>query len=610
MANSAIDAKIYTVDVWDLHSRPDLVFDAARAWQSIAHTVRDAADGVNAPALALVHGVWRGPTAETFDAHRKALVADLDRLADQAKAVGDLHDKIATTVSAAQIRLTTEWGTVVEVQFEDAWPGALAFLPRTPEQETTVQESIEACHHIRTELDRQLGDDLAALRQARQVFDQLAAVWQSVAAGTTVPFTVPAGDAAGVIYLDDEIVVNTGPGNDDVSIGVDPATGLQLVTVNGEKHYFPPGINIVVRGGEGNDTITVAPGAKVHLTLLGSDGDDTIRGGDNGATILGLGGNDKLYGGAGDDRISAGAGRDDIEGGAGNDTLDGGSGDDTIYGLDGDDSINGGEGQDYLEGANGNDAINGGSGNDIISGGNGDDTMRGGSGDDVFYAGRGNDVSYGGQGDDKVFGESTDVSAGVEQNVTVQIKDLGQHISIQGSPEFQARVQADLDMLRSSPDGQEMLAALDKAHDATAGGFLWWHHDGDTLTIREYSNPLDPNNSTTSMNGNTVVIAYNPHLDILPMNGNALDTVESPPVTVLYHEMAHGYDFMNNTFAPGTYTGSDNLGMPDLEREAAGLPIDGDHNPATPPQLYDKHPFDLTENGLRGEMGAPNRPRY
>jgi hypothetical protein len=166
-------------------------------------------------------------------------------------------------------------------------------------------------------------------------------------------------------------------------------------------------------------------------------------------------------------------------------------------------------------------------------------------------------------------------------------------------------------MLRSSPDGQQMLAALDQAHADTAGGFLWWHHDGDTLTIRE----LNADNGTTSMSGRTVTIGYSPSYDVTQMNGDPNDLVDAPPVTVLYHEMAHTYDFMNGTAAPGVYAGADNrgpnnTGVPNYEREAVGLPIDGDNRPNTPPTLYAKHPAALTENGLRGEMGVPLRDRY
>ncbi|MFE6921977.1 M91 family zinc metallopeptidase [Nocardia sp. NPDC057663] len=35
-----------------------------------------------------------------------------------------------------------------------------------------------------------------------------------------------------------------------------------------------------------------------------------------------------------------------------------------------------------------------------------------------------------------------------------------------------------------------------------------------------------------------------------------------------------------------------------------------DHNPATPEQIDPDHRIELTENGLRAEMGAPHREHY
>jgi hypothetical protein len=72
---------------------------------------------------------------------------------------------------------------------------------------------------------------------------------------------------------------------------------------------------------------------------------------------------------------------------------------------------------------------------------------------------------------------------------------------------------------------------------------------------------------------------------------------------VLYHEMAHVYDYMNDSLAPGDYQGADDPGVHNREREAVGLPLDDG-------KLYPEHPYGLTENALRDEMGAPHRDAY
>lgn len=70
------------------------------------------------------------------------------------------------------------------------------------------------------------------------------------------------------------------------------------------------------------------------------------------------------------------------------------------------------------------------------------------------------------------------------------------------------------------------------------------------------------------------------------------------------------YDFTYDTWVPGDYTGADNPGVPNLEREAAGLPIDDDFDPSTPDRIAPQHPYELTENGLRSELGSPHRTEY
>jgi hypothetical protein len=81
-------------------------------------------------------------------------------------------------------------------------------------------------------------------------------------------------------------------------------------------------------------------------------------------------------------------------------------------------------------------------------------------------------------------------------------------------------------------------------------------------------------------------------------------------VVVLYHELAHVEDQFAGTKAPGTYHGPDNPGVPNREREAVGLPIDDDRDPSTMDRLDSDHPFVLTENGLRAELGLPARLAY
>ncbi|WP_405818957.1 calcium-binding protein [Streptomyces sp. NBC_01390] len=116
-----------------------------------------------------------------------------------------------------------------------------------------------------------------------------------------------------------------------------------------------------VDGGAGDDTIAAGPVSIVR----GGDGNDTI-------TSVG----DIAEGGKGNDVIRGGAGDQILRGDDGNDTIYGGSGTDNLYGGKGNDVLYGNAGVDYIWGNSGNDKLYGGAGNDVLSGGAGTNVVR------------------------------------------------------------------------------------------------------------------------------------------------------------------------------------------------------------------------------------------
>ncbi|WP_425101063.1 Hint domain-containing protein [Tropicibacter sp. S64] len=103
--------------------------------------------------------------------------------------------------------------------------------------------------------------------------------------------------------------------------------------------------------------------------------------------------------------IDAGAGNDSIAGSmadAFSDTILGGDGNDTIRGWSGDDSLLGGTGNDLLEGDAGADYVDGGTGDDTLTSWNGAATLVGGDGSDQFYVFDGTTTLGGGASFDSV----------------------------------------------------------------------------------------------------------------------------------------------------------------------------------------------------------------
>lgn len=453
---------------------------------------------------------------------------------------------------------------------------------------------------------------------------------------------------ATVTKVGSQTVIDAGAGDDKISVTQNAKTGEVTVNVNGASKTFSAAdsANLVIKAGDGNDTIKVGKGVTVKLQLEGGKDNDTITvdkdvtsnqtiyGNEGNDTITGGGGNDTIEAGAGDDTVDGGAGRDYINGSTGKDTLKGGIGNDVIYGGDDNDTIDGGDGNDYLEGSKGNDTIRGGKGSDMLSGGIGDDTLRGGDGDDVLYAGQGKDQLFGDKGNNTIYSQKDDqIEPGrsdAEQDkkginnkvVTVELKGNpgGTSVSVSGSDEFKERVEADLEMLRSSPTGRAMLEAFDSANtkdkvtvniieqtDYAQGNYADWANR---------TNPTQPQPRLDPVTGkpgtpNNATIGYYPGK--LESGGR-----ERPPVVGLFHEMAHAYDFTHGTLQNGVYDGTDvadkkspvRPNVNNLERVAVGLPIDHDNDPKTAEQLDPNHPTNLTENGLRDELELPKRPSY
>lgn len=399
----------------------------------------------------------------------------------------------------------------------------------------------------------------------------------------------------------DQLVLTTGAGNDDVQVS-QRDDGTLDVEVNGESYEvrMAQGQELTLRSGAGNDTISVAPNVSVNIVVDAGEGNDNITTG---------AGNDRIDGGAGDDAIVSGDGRDDVFGNSGIDGIDAGAGDDVVYGGDGADIMAGGAGVDFLEGGKGRDELDGGDGHDMLSGGLDADSITGGNGDDRVYAGDGIDTVAAATGD-TVYAQTVNdiINAASGTAPTVINVELGtaRGVTIEGSEAFQQRVGAEIEFLRSSPNGQQMLAEFDAAAA-----------NGNTVTIRElaneqngYAQTLGRGNAEISNGrageGSDVVISYNPsfHMDAFPA-----------PVAVLFHEMSHAYNGVNGTFQPGTYrgTGPDSGRVPNAERQAVGLEtsapaFDFDGDPATAATTH--NPIHLTENGLRRELGLPDRPSY
>jgi SdrD B-like domain/Subtilase family/CARDB/FG-GAP-like repeat/Cadherin domain/RTX calcium-binding nonapeptide repeat (4 copies) len=339
----------------------------------------------------------------------------------------------------------------------------------------------------------------------------------------------------------EEIVLDTGAGNDTVNIAVSSKvtlnTGAGNDIINVEASYAPE-TSIRINSGTGNDIIVGRLIADGYSSYDGGDGNDKITAGDVtgdnrlGDNLDGGAGNDTLIGGTGDDSFVPGTGADRIDGRGGydrlsiynptdtadtiidyqkidNGTIDGGSNNGTTFKNIEFVSITTGSGNDIINvAASRRTNVRGGAGDDIIIGNLTDSVDSSGLRFGSSYDGEdGNDTITGGKGYDRLKGGAgNDTLCGVDKNGVNP-----------GSGEFDT-LEGDI--------GSDL-------GDIGSDLFIL----GDSKNF--YYDDNDPN---TNGKDSATVNDFNPSKDVIQLHGSATDYVLSSPYsyTELYIRKSDG----------------------------------------------------------------------
>ena len=600
-------ADSFQSDVWDLRVSTRSVIDASSAWLGLKAGLESTADQL-AGSVSSVREVWDTPMATSYFEHVPGLIEALRIAAGVCGEVSTTLDDMVTDVMGAQSALSVSFHRLRQQMLAIDLGGTIIFLPQDDADHELLAEETASARRIRRQARGAVGAAEAVVRGASTRVAGLRSPWSTIASTGAPHWDAPIGTwvaTSTMLDLGGSTLITGTSADDVITVGVDPATGETIVTVGDVVYRVPRGQPVVINAGDGNDRITVPTGTTVHLRFLGGAGDDRI---DGGASLgpndyFGGQGKDSIEAGAGNDFLSGGADRDYLDGRGGDDRLFGGHGNDVVYGMGGDDVLDGGAGNDYLEGAEGDDQVSGGDGADQVSGGRGDDTLLGGGGDDVMLAGDGTDVVHGQDGVDTLYVGADDTSTTGARIIVEYQPTAGEHIEVSGSPEFVARVQADLEMLRSSPVGQHALETLGQQYEDSDG---WWPLDSKAgLKIVETDEPnawAHPEGNEYNEDG--YAIQYNPSF---VASGSSTEWV---PVVVLYHEMGHIFQFGDGSWPDGQYNQAPPGEAPRMvnngERQNVGLPWNSD---GVDPDEVQPDPL-ITENALRRELGVPERQEY
>lgn len=428
------------------------------------------------------------------------------------------------------------------------------------------------------------------------------------------------------------LTIETGDQSDRIHISQRP-DGQLYAQINGRDYAFntfdgrsnaPTFLHI--KTGAGNDRITIDPNVTVRVEIEAEDGDDVVEAG---------GGPTSIYGGRGNDLIRLGSGIGYAEGNEGDDIMIGGSGHAVMYGNSGRDRLYACSGpaskHSHLDGGADDDQLYAGNGHTVLNGGLGNDLMVGHD-QTTFYTGPGHDTVRANAIKARIYAKKTDRLIGAQGSSVSYVTptEAGkQAFNIMGPPDFIARVEDDLELLRASPQGQKMLAALDRAALQNGGPVNIVPADGPNNSYSFWSAELqklkdarqlgdEPDNpkrgyikdGVPGSRADRGTIYYNP-ASVYGTDDPAL------PLVQLYHELAHAWNGANGTFLPGlsqpTSAHPERPGPPNDELQAVGLasnavPFDLDNDPSTAPTSTNPAPF--TENSLNQEMGKSLRTRY
>ncbi|MBV1854617.1 M91 family zinc metallopeptidase [Catellatospora tritici] len=558
---------------------------------------------------------WRGQDATAFAARSRHLADRLTVFARTVRRTASALEDLAAHTASTERHLDESLARVTAVVPHHVAPERIMFAVTGRAPERLVRAAVAEAEALRADLDAAARTAVTALDAATDALRWLAEPSTGVvgadlvepralhAPGLTVVRTGTADDTVTVTVENGQVVVRA----DDRAIAVlDPA----------RDHG-----RIVLRTGAGDDRVNVDPAVPLPVTVLAGAGADLVDGGD---VLVGGAGRDTLLAGRHDSLLLGGGARDYLQGDSGDDLLDGGDGDDTVYGLDGGDTLRGGTGHDHLDGGRGADDLRGEADPDTLAPGEGADMASGGSATDLGYLDStdttGGPRTQTGPGSGPSLDGSSDVEKVHRRTEPVE-GDPGERIRIEGSPRFQARVESDLDLLRGSPLGREMLAELDRAVAGQATGRHvsgWWPGlappvpEPGVLTIHEL--PPGTDNAYASVEDGRHVVGYDTSFDGL---GGTVAGGDATPVAVLYHEFAHVWDHAHGYGYPYghhaddvMWDGTQMVPVPAAERVAVGLPVDDDGDPTTADRLDPRHPYALTENALRAELGERPRVSY
>lgn len=152
---------------WQLRADTRPVELAAQRWTELSAQMARRAEDLVAAARHATDG-WDSAAAESYDAHRRAVLANLDRFTTLADQVAASLRGIASVLASGQKELDQAWTTVALVPHDEVGESRhLVFRPDRDEDQSLVSRAQSGAEEVRGRVRLSLDEEAARLRTAR-----------------------------------------------------------------------------------------------------------------------------------------------------------------------------------------------------------------------------------------------------------------------------------------------------------------------------------------------------------------------------------------------------------------------------------------------------------
>jgi uncharacterized protein YukE len=183
---------------WELRADVRPLEAAAQRWTEVSALVSRRGDELVDAARRATEG-WDAASAESYEQHRKQVLAHLDRFTSLADRIADCLRASATLMTSSQKELDRAWTTVAAVPHEVVGESRhLVFKPSEDEDRGKVTRGQAETDDIRQRLTVALDQESARLRSARAELVTVRTELLSLTGGSFVGFGGPGGEESGV----------------------------------------------------------------------------------------------------------------------------------------------------------------------------------------------------------------------------------------------------------------------------------------------------------------------------------------------------------------------------------------------------------------------------